>query len=151
MTPQRTLPGMRGFLGHTGHEPVLVLDSTAIVLTIPGIRLRSLNASFRISSMGALMGARAKAKAQRSQVALLLRSYHGTPPVPPLTVTITRIAPSELDDDNLAGSAKAVRDGVADWLGVDDRTKRSGVAWRYAQARDGRSYGVTIRIEVSAQ
>jgi hypothetical protein len=64
-------------------------------------------------------------------------------------VTITRIAPCELDDDNLAGSAKAVRDGVADWLGVDDRTKRSGVVWKYEQARDGRAYGVGIRIEGS--
>lgn len=38
----------------------------------------------------------------------------------PITVTLTRVAPRRLDDDNLTGAFKAVRDGVADWLGVDD-------------------------------
>ena len=44
-----------------------------------------------------------------------------------LVVLLTRIAPRELDDDNLASALKAVRDGVADGLGVDDRDPR--VTW----------------------
>ena len=64
-------------------------------------------------------------------------------------ITITRIAPRPLDSDNLAASAKHVRDGIADAYGLDDRNPR--LAWNYAQER-GRPkyYGVRIRIEVHA-
>jgi len=67
-----------------------------------------------------------------------------------LTVTITRIAPRELDDDNLAGSAKHVRDGIADALGIDDGDKR--IQWRYEQAKftgpHRGGYSCAVRIEV---
>jgi len=53
----------------------------------------------------------------------------------PITVTLTRIAPRDLDDDNLARGFKAVRDGVADALGMDDRDRR--LKWAYAQDRGG--------------
>jgi len=52
----------------------------------------------------------------------------------PVVVTITRIGPRKLDGDNLAASAKAVRDGVADALGVDDGDE-SKVLWAYAQEK----------------
>ena len=44
-------------------------------------------------------------------------------PVPPLplVVTITRVAPRRLDDDNAVAAAKGVRDSVAAWVAVDDR------------------------------
>lgn len=52
----------------------------------------------------------------------------------PLVVTLTRVAPSDgLDGDNLQGALKASRDGVADWLEVDDADPR--VNWQYAQRR----------------
>ncbi len=35
----------------------------------------------------------------------------------PVTVVLTRVAPRRLDGDNLQSGFKAVRDGVADWLG----------------------------------
>jgi hypothetical protein len=50
-----------------------------------------------------------------------------------VVVTITRVSPRLLDDDNLRGALKAVRDGIADALGVDDRDER--VRWRYRQIR----------------
>lgn len=63
-----------------------------------------------------------------------------------LVVTITRIAPRRLDSDNLARSAKAIRDGVADWLGIDDGDER--IDWRYAQRRGGMGeHAVEIRVE----
>ena len=64
----------------------------------------------------------------------------------PCTVTLTRVAPSAgLDGDNLQGSLKACRDGVADWLGVDDRDPR--VTWHYEQRRGGRGeYAVEVSI-----
>jgi hypothetical protein len=51
-----------------------------------------------------------------------------------LVVLLVRCAPRLLDDDNLAGALKPVRDGVADILGVDDRDSR--VTWVVAQERD---------------
>lgn len=56
-------------------------------------------------------------------------------PVLPCMVLLTRIAPSNgLDDDGAVASLKAVRDAVAEWLGVDDK-HRHIVLYRYAQAR----------------
>lgn len=65
----------------------------------------------------------------------------------PLVVTITRIAPRQLDrDDNLNASAKHVRDGIADALGIDDRDPR--VKWRYEQAKRAPGmYSCVVRIE----
>ena len=63
----------------------------------------------------------------------------------PLRVTLTRVAPRALDGDNAQGALKSVRDGVADALGVDDRTPL--VTWVYAQRRGKpREYGVEIEI-----
>lgn len=79
--------------------------------------------------------------AERQAVAWVLRTVDR--PATPCTVWLTRIGPSNgLDDDNLAGALKAVRDQVAEWLGVDD--KRSDVVrYRYAQRR-AREWGVEI-------
>lgn len=51
----------------------------------------------------------------------------------PCTVQLTRIAPRQLDDDNLRSAFKALRDGIADRLGVKDNDPR--VRWEYAQER----------------
>lgn len=65
---------------------------------------------------------------------------------PPCTIILTRIAPRDLDDDNLASGFKAFRDGVADWLGIDDGDKR--LTWRYAQRRGKpKEYAAEIVIE----
>ena len=65
---------------------------------------------------------------------------------PPVRVTLTRVAPRQLDDDNNQGALKSVRDGIADALGVDDRTPL--VIWVYEQRRGKpREYGVEIVVE----
>lgn len=64
-----------------------------------------------------------------------------------VVVLLTRIAPGELDpDENLPMSFKAIKDEIADWLGLkSDRDRR--VRWRYGQERS--SKGVyKIRIEI---
>lgn len=67
-----------------------------------------------------------------------------------LIVTIYRIAPRELDDDNLRGAAKAVRDSVAECLGIDDRDPRC--TWNYGQIRGKvKEYAVRICIEVRGE
>jgi hypothetical protein len=87
-----------------------------------------------------------RAKLHRTTAWASLREADKLPRIlGPVVVTITRIAPRELDDDNLAAGAKAVRDGVADWLGVDDRDPL--ITWRYAQER-GKPKEYAARIEV---
>lgn len=62
-----------------------------------------------------------------------------------LVVTITRLGKGTLDSDSLPPSAKHVRDGIADALGVDDGDE-TRVTWQYRQER-AREWGV--RVEVS--
>ncbi len=85
-----------------------------------------------------------RAKAQRTTVHTLLRQRLFGMSLP-VRVELVRIAPRELDTDNLQGAFKHVRDGVADALGVNDRDKR--VAWTYEQ-RKGRpkQYGISIAV-----
>lgn len=49
-------------------------------------------------------------------------------------VTITRCGPRKMDSDNVATSAKYVRDGIADGLGVDDGDENK-IVFEYKQAR----------------
>lgn len=62
----------------------------------------------------------------------------------PVVVTLTRIAPRVLDSDNLASGFKAVRDGIADWLRIDDGDERIG--WLYRQ-RKGAPKEYAIEVE----
>lgn len=88
-----------------------------------------------------------RAKAQRQAARDALGPDVKGPP-PPYVIHITRIGPRELDSDNLAGSAKHVRDGVADWLGIDDGDKR--LTWTYGQRSDGRGvYACEVAIQAA--
>lgn len=64
-----------------------------------------------------------------------------------LVVTLTRYG-RRLDDDNLRGALKAVRDGIAEWAGIDDGS--SHWRWEYQQDKPGKlgeRVEVCIRIE----
>lgn len=63
-----------------------------------------------------------------------------------INVTLCRVSPRALDDDNLRSALKATRDGIADALGVDDR--HPSVRWQYGQ-KTGRKneYAVEITID----
>ena len=65
----------------------------------------------------------------------------------PCIVTITRVAPRFLDDDNLRSAGKSARDGIADRLGVKDNDPR--VEWRYAQAK-GKPAAVIVEFQERA-
>lgn len=87
-----------------------------------------------------------RAKAQREAAYVLIRYALSHSPVAiPATVTITRIAPNMLDSDNCVGSAKHVRDGIADALGVNDRDPR--VTWVVRQER-GRSKEYAVKVVI---
>lgn len=81
---------------------------------------------------------------QKRATAVCIRKAQETARLPrvPLLVTITRVGPRKLDDDNLAGAAKYVRDEIARAVGVDDGSTL--YTWRYEQ-RVGK-YGVEVEI-----
>lgn len=86
-----------------------------------------------------------QAKLERSAAYLVTKKHEL-----PVLVTITRIGPATLDKDNLQGACKSIRDGIADRLGVDDRSP--AIEWRYVQQKRGKGvYGVEIDIEPMPQ
>lgn len=91
------------------------------------------------------MARAARVKREQHTVWWELKASRVMLPELPVRVTLTRVSPSVrgLDDDNLRGSLKAVRDAVAHWLLVDDADER--VQWCYAQ-RNG-AWGVQLDFE----
>jgi hypothetical protein len=86
-----------------------------------------------------------RTKQNRGETYLQLRCvslFYGMP----CTVTLTRIAPRVLDGDNLQSALKACRDGVADFLKVDDRDAR--VKWLYEQ-RKGRAKEYAVEVVIA--
>jgi hypothetical protein len=73
----------------------------------------------------------------------VLRACFGQPFTAPLEITLVRVGKRDLDDDNLAGAFKAVRDGVADWLGINDGSKK--LVWKYEQTRGDTAITVRFR------
>ena len=69
----------------------------------------------------------------------------------PMVVLLTRLSPMQLDDDNLRGAIKNGRDGIAEWLGVDDGdTER--VRYQYEQEKCARGeYGVRVTVIMGAR
>ncbi len=65
-------------------------------------------------------------------------------PMPPLTVTLTRLGGRKMDDDGNVSSLKGLRDHAARWLGLDDGDDR--LTWRYGW-EPGPLCGVRVRIE----
>lgn len=89
--------------------------------------------------------ARAKRAKQHRHTAWLAMKAAGPPPAPPLTVTMTRQSIGTLDTDNLASSIKSARDGIADWLGLDDGDTQ--ITWRYAQEKAKRGvFGLIVEV-----
>lgn len=104
--------------------PVVIVP----IRTVPGMNVRE---NWRARAR------RVKAERHATAWALLIaqRPEKAVKPSLPCTVRLTRVAPSNgLDDDNLAGALKAVRDQIAKWLGVDDK-RRDLVRYVYAQRR----------------
>lgn len=92
--------------------------------------------------------AASRKKMQRLAAWAELRAAGDRPGPGLYTVRLTRIAPRRLDDDNAVSSMKATRDGVADWLGINDGS--SAVKWEYGQER-GAPKQYAVRIEIQAR
>jgi hypothetical protein len=89
-----------------------------------------------------------RAKKEREWALLKLQSK-GRPPELPVTVELTRHAARLLDDDNAVAAMKSVRDGVADWLGVDDRDDR--ITWVVKQRKAPKHPGTMILVAGEAK
>lgn len=95
---------------------------------------------------------RKRSKIQRSLVAAKVRTLLSCNSLKqqrkPYNITIVRHAPRRIrDSDNLARAMKAVRDGVADALKIDDQDLCGRVYawWSYEQEKDS-TYRVSIFI-----
>lgn len=89
-------------------------------------------------------------RAKRTRTARRTAAALCPPASLPCAVTLTRYSAGTLDDDNLRSALKAVRDGIADRLGVDDNDAR--VEWKYEQAACKRgTYGVSVEIEETGE
>lgn len=83
-----------------------------------------------------------RTKAHRAATILALRAHLGSADMRreldgdgQIVVTLIRYG-RRLDDDNLRGALKAVRDGVAEWAGIDDGSPRW--RWEYGQNKAGK-------------
>lgn len=74
-----------------------------------------------------------RASTHRITARVQLMAAHRNKPDLPVTIALTRIAPRQLDGDNLQSAFKATRDGVADWLGRPDN--HPSLTWVYAQRK----------------
>ncbi len=63
-----------------------------------------------------------------------------------IKINLTRLAPRSLDSDNLCCALKAVRDGIADWLRIDDGSKR--LKWDYDQKRISKTKSIRVEIAI---
>ena len=113
-------------------------------INIPGLKLGgALNARTHWTRRAA----RTKKERAITAVALRCQWFPGIHALtPPATCTLARIAPRMVDDDNLAGAFKAIRDEVAAFFGVDDGPK-GPIAWRYEQRKGApKQYAVQIAL-----
>lgn len=102
-----------------------------------------------------------RVKAQRKATALMLSANRvaehvmmlemagGLASPKRIAVRLTRVSPRPLDDDNLRGAFKAVRDQVAAYFEVDDRDPR--IRWGYAQAKGPATVRIDFAVESDAQ
>lgn len=136
-TPKRKTPPL--LIGPLAHVD---LNAREIVLRVP-LKLES-----EANRRGQWFVHDARRKKQRVSVRALFSVLPRGLRLPffgVFVVTITRIAPRFLDTDNLASSAKAVRDEVASCLGVSDGP-HGLVRWEYSQESEGKLYGCEIKI-----
>lgn len=74
-------------------------------------------------------------KQQQEDFVLLWRAARITV-TPPAVITFTRISVNRMDNDNLAGAFKHIRDALAREIGIDDGDP--SIEWRYRQEQVGK-------------
>jgi hypothetical protein len=107
------------------------LDALALVATTkPVIRVLLPLRTPSVANLREHWAQKAKRAKQHSALGhFAVAGFRGTVSV----VLLTRVSPRQLDGDNCANALKAIRDGVAAGLGIDDGDPR--VTWIYDQRK----------------
>lgn len=88
---------------------------------------------------------------QQEQVAIaMLNVLRGRKVQLPCSVTLTRIGPKKMDNDNLAGALKHCQDQIARQLGVDDGDESKVKFYHYQMPTGSRDYAVKVSITSQA-
>jgi hypothetical protein len=133
----RTAEDARPALTSTSGGPLECDASTSRVVRVDvPIRVESPN---RLHAEHPLSRAR-RVRKERAAVREALDRFK--PPPGPWLVTLVRVAPRRLDDDNAVASMKAPRDATAAWLAVDDRDPRV----RFVVEQERGAYGLRIDV-----
>lgn len=122
--------------------------ANVIRVTLPIVTKNPLNGGMALSKW-AVFARTKERKEQRTIAGIAVRAaLQANWPGLPVTITLTRVAPSSgLDDDNLRASMKSIRDGITDGFGLtNDRDPL--LKWEYDQRRGPRKqYAVEVKIE----
>lgn len=86
-----------------------------------------------------------RSRLHRQTTRLTLQAAGKPPAFGRALISFIRVGGRRMDSDNLVHSCKAARDGVADWLGVDDGAAR--LLWHYGQVAGKRGQH-ELRIDV---
>lgn len=99
--------------------------------------------------------ARAREGVERTTVELIHINAKGSLALRKINkIVITRVSSGTLDDDNLGGALKAIRDGVADALEINDRDfslegrEEKKIPLHYRQTKPGKRKVCGVRIEL---
>lgn len=114
---------MSAYLKQRAEALDAVLHGRRLAVVMHWLVLKSV-ANGRGASKGAVYAKASTTKTHRRlgfHIGKRFRVHVAQTQAPFFAVCITRMAPRGLDDDNLASSMKAIRDGIAEGLGVDDR------------------------------
>lgn len=114
---------MSDYLIERAEALAAVLYGRRLTITEHPLVLKSV-ANGRGASLGAVYAKADKTKTHRRLGFYIGRSFRQhmvQVSAPFYVVAITRVAPRTLDSDNLESSLKALRDGIAKGLGIDDR------------------------------
>jgi hypothetical protein len=136
-TPKASRP-KRGTTHRRSRKASTGADRAVIYATWPVIEARACAfvVPIRVVSEANVRGGwqsvdRRKCIQQRATHAELAK--HGARMTAPVVVVLTRVGTKQLDDDNLRGAFKHVRDEVARWLLTDDGS--DAITWDYEQRR----------------
>lgn len=117
-----TAPDSR--LSRLARALAVVVSRPPVAVASTPLKLRNpLNGSGLSTSRGARMASNARRQKERlvgRTLALRLDPRHGGLSADTHCVVLTRISPRPYDDDNNAAALKSVRDGMAEWWGIDD-------------------------------
>ena len=137
------------------YEGIVAVRPPAVI-RIDGMRLGSLNRSGYGMSPGAAHARAKEVKAIRACARERVQLARFGISELPAAIHVVRVSAGTLDDDNLIGACKPLLDGVAEALGVNDRSfvivgERPGIKVTHEQRSEGRGrFAVVVELRYAA-